>query len=460
MHFLAVLSMKNRALIALVTIVAAVFGGLALTSLKQELIPSIDFPQLVILTNYPGASPEVVNDDVSTPIEQAVQGVEGIDTTSATSSTNLSIVNATFVYGTNLANAEQKISQAINRVKATLPDAVDPQVLSGSIGDLPVIQIAVTGGAAGGDTKALAASLRASTLTDIEQVAGVRAAQLVGDPGQRVTITPDSGKLAGAGLTEAALKTAIASNGSLLPAGSLTENGSTLSVQAGSKLTSTADIAALPLPAAKPGGGVYSVGDVAAVALVDNPVTSISRVNGEPALTIAVTKLPAANTVDVSKGVQDLLPQLQSALPGATFTVVFDQAPFIQQSIESLATEGLLGLFFAVVIILIFLMSVRSTIVTAISIPTSVLITFIGLQTANYSLNILTLGALTIAIGRVVDDSIVVIENIKRHLGQAEASGPIDGATRSEVIIEAVREVATANTASTITTVAVFLPIS
>ncbi|RFA10571.1 hydrogenase expression protein [Subtercola boreus] len=459
MHLLAVLSMKNRALIALVTIVAAVFGGLALTSLKQELIPSIDFPQLVILTNYPGASPEVVNDDVSTPIEQAVQGVEGIDTTSATSSTNLSIVNATFVYGTNLANAEQKISQAINRVKSTLPDAVDPQVLSGSIGDLPVIQIAVTPGA-GGDTKALAASIRASTLTDIEQVTGVRAAQLVGDPGQRVTITPDSGKLAAAGLSTTVLKTAVASNGALVPAGSLTENGTTLSVQAGSKLASTDDIAALPLPAAKPGGGVYTIGDVATVALVDNPVTSISRVNGEPALTIAVTKLPAANTVDVSKGVQDVIPELQSALPGATFTVVFDQAPFIQQSIESLATEGLLGLFFAVVIILIFLMSVRSTIVTAISIPTSVLITFIGLQTANYSLNILTLGALTIAIGRVVDDSIVVIENIKRHLGQAEVSGPIDGATRSAVIIEAVREVATAITASTITTVAVFLPIS
>ncbi|PPF89209.1 hydrogenase expression protein [Subtercola sp. Z020] len=456
MHLLAVLSMKNRALIALVTIVVAVFGGLALTSLKQELIPSIDFPQLVVLTNYPGAAPEVVNDDVSTPIEQAVQGVEGIDTTSATSSTNLSIVNATFVYGTNLATAEQKITQAINRIKSALPEDLDPQVLSGGIADFPVIQIAVTGG----DTTALAASLNASALTDIEQVDGVRAAQLVGDPGQRVTITPDSAKLAQAGLTEAAVKTAVTSNGTLIPAGSLTENGSTLSVQAGSKLGSVNDIQALPLPAQKDGGGVYTVGDVATVALVDNPVTSISRVNGQPALTIAVTKLPAANTVDVSKSVRDLLPQLQSAVPGATFTVVFDQAPFIQQSIESLATEGLLGLFFAVVIILVFLLSVRSTLVTAISIPTSVLITFIGLQAANYTLNILTLGALTIAIGRVVDDSIVVIENIKRHLSQAEAGGPINGATRAEVIVEAVREVATAITASTITTVAVFLPIS
>ncbi|QWT24804.1 efflux RND transporter permease subunit [Subtercola sp. PAMC28395] len=471
MHFLAVLSMKNRALIALITIVVAVFGGLALTSLKQELIPSIEFPQLVVITNYPGASPEVVNDDLSTPIEKAVQGVEGIDTTSATSSTNLSIINATFVYGTNLASAEQKMNQAISRIKSTLPDGLDPQVLSGSIGDLPVIQVAVTGG----DTETLAAQVNASTLTDIEQVAGVRAAQLVGDVGKRVTITPDPAKLAAHGLTTSSIKTAIGTNGQLIPAGSLTEDGKTLSVQAGSKLTTVADIQALPVPAATVGSAgsasaaaaaatagapIVTIGDVATVELVSNPVTSISRVNGEPALTIAVTKLPAANTVDVSKGVRNLLPSLQSAIPGATFTVVFDQAPFIQQSIESLATEGLLGLFFAVVIILIFLMSVRSTIVTAISIPTSVLITFIGLQAANYSLNILTLGALTIAIGRVVDDSIVVIENIKRHLTSAEASGPINGARRSEVIIEAVREVATAITASTITTVAVFLPIS
>ncbi|GGF29695.1 efflux RND transporter permease subunit [Subtercola lobariae] len=476
MHLLAVFSMKNRALIALVTIVVAVFGALALTSLKQELIPSIDFPQLVVLTNYPGASPEVVNQDVSIPVEQAVQGVEGIDTTSATSSTNLSIVNATFVYGTNLANAEQKISQAINRIQSTLPTGVTPQVLSGSINDLPVIQIAVTGG----DTDAMAAQINASTLTNIEQVPGVRAAQLVGDVGKRVTITPDPAKLAAAGLTDASIKSAVATNGTLIPAGSLTENGLTYSVQAGSQLTSVDDIAALPVTptvsgstgatggtgvagaaaSAALGAPVKTIGDVATVALVDNPVTSISRVNGQPALTIAVTKLPSANTVDVSKGVRDLIPSLQTALPGSTFTVVFDQAPFIQQSINSLAEEGLLGLFFAVVIILIFLMSIRSTLVTAISIPTSVLITFIAMQTANYSLNIITLGALTIAIGRVVDDSIVVIENIKRHLTFAEVNGPIDGPTRSQVIVEAVREVATAVTASTVTTVAVFLPIA
>jgi HAE1 family hydrophobic/amphiphilic exporter-1 len=466
-HFLAILSMKNRALIALVTVVVAVFGGLALTSLKQELIPSIEFPQLAVLTNYPGASPDVVNDDVSVPIETAIQGVAGIETTTATSSTNLSIISATFTYGTNLATAEQKINQAINRIKSTLPEDLDPQVLSGGLDDFPVVQIAVTPKDGDTDTKALAALLRSNTLPDIKDISGVRDAQLVGDIGQRVTITPDPALLAAAGVQAQAIRDAVSDNGLLIPAGSLTENDKTLSVQAGTKLTSVADIQSLPVEGAvKPGGGVYTIADVATVALTDDPITSISRVDGKPALTIAITKLPAANTVEVSNAVQDMLPQFKTALDGATFTVVFDQAPYIQESIQSLTEEGLLGLFFAVVVILVFLLSVRSTLVTAISIPTSLLITFVGLQAAGYSLNILTLGALTIAIGRVVDDSIVVIENIRRHLSSPGGAVRMRGGTeeagraRAAIIVEAVREVAGAITASTITTVAVFLPIS
>ncbi|PXA65677.1 efflux RND transporter permease subunit [Cryobacterium arcticum] len=455
MSFLSVLSMKNRALIALITIVAAIFGSLALTSLKQELIPSLQLPQLLISTSYPGASPEVVNDDVSTPIETAIQGIEGLESTSTTSSTNSSLVNATFTYGTDLVKAESKISQAINRIKTTLPDDLDPQVISGSIDDFPVLSLAVSGG----DADTVADQLTRSVLGDIRDVDGVRDAALVGDVGQRVTITPDAAALAARGLSSAAIRDALQQNGSLIPAGSLTEDDKTLSVQAGTKLGSADDIAALPLlsaPTAAAAGaaeaGPTTIGDVAAVAVVDNPVTSISRVDGEPALTISVTKVPAANTVDVSTAVRALLPQLEDAVPGTTITVVFDQAPFIQESIDALTQEGILGLVFAVLVILVFLLSVRATLVTAISIPTSVLITFIGLQAVGYSLNILTLGALTIAIGRVVDDSIVVIENIKRHL--------VWGADRADTIVRAVREVAGAITASTITTVTVFLPIS
>ncbi|WP_394553294.1 efflux RND transporter permease subunit [Agromyces sp. MMS24-JH15] len=457
MHLLAKLSMKNRALIALVTIVVAIFGGISLTSLKQELAPSIEFPQLSIVTAYPGASPDIVNADVSTPIETAIQGITGLESTATTSSTGFSRVTASFTYGTDLAFAEQKLLSAVNRISANLPDDVDPQVVAFSLSDLPVIAVAVTGA---DDVSALSDEITRTTLGEINDIDGVRQANLVGDTGQRVTITPDPAKLAVAGFTQQDIRTALQQNGVLIPAGTIDDGDSTYAVQTGTRIGSVDDISALPLV-----GGVSpirdapveaTIGDVATVELAENPVTSISRVNGEPALTISVTKLPAANTVDVSNAVKDLMPDLEASLdttnPGATLTVVFDQAPYIEQSIESLATEGLLGLAFAVIVILVFLLSIRATLVTAISIPTSVLITFIGLQVADYTLNILTLGALTIAIGRVVDDSIVVIENIKRHL--------VAGVDKASTIVHAVREVAGAITASTITTVAVFLPIA
>ncbi|MFT4136262.1 efflux RND transporter permease subunit [Microbacterium sp.] len=453
MSNLAVLSLRNRALIALVTVVAAIFGALALTSLKQELIPSIEFPQLSIVSTYPGASPEVVAADLSGPIETAIQAVPGLESTSSTSTTNASIVQASFTYGTDLATAEQKILQAINRIKSQLPDGVEPNVLSFSIDDFPVIQLAVTGY---DDEESIQARLDSAVIPDLEDVPGVSAAQVVGGRGQRVTITPDQAALAASGFSSQSIRDALDQNGVLFPGGQITEDGLTLTVQTGAKITSLDELADLPLvpgSADQLRAGAVTIGDVADVVEERDPVQTISRVDGEPALTVAVTKLPAANTVDVSRGVLAVLPDLERALGGdAAFTVVFDQAPYIQQSIESLAQEGLLGLAFAVLVILVFLLSVRSTLVTAISIPTSVLITFVGIQAFGYSLNILTLGALTIAIGRVVDDSIVVIENIKRHY--------VGDADKLTSIVRAVREVAAAITASTITTVAVFLPIA
>ncbi len=447
MHLLALFSLRNRALIALVTIVIGVFGGIALTTLKQELIPSVSFPQLAVVTQYPGASPEVVNDDVSTPIESAIQSVAGLENTVATSSSNMSTVTAEFEYGTQIATAEQKVQLAINRIKSQLPDDVEPQVITGSLDDLPVIQIAVTGDL---DPHELAERLEGAVLPELRKLQDVRQVSLLGESAQRIQITPDRAALLAAGLSPSAITDALDANGMLLPTGSITEEGETLTVQSGQRIESLDELADLPLL-----GGTASatIGDVAEVELVDDPVTGISRVNGEPSLTIAITKTPDGNTVEVSNLVRDALPELEDAAgSGTEFTVVFDQAPYIEHSIESLATEGTLGLVFAVLVILVFLLSVRSTLVTAISIPVSILITFIGLQVADYTFNILTLGALTISIGRVVDDSIVVIENIKRHLGLGE--------DKLTAIKTAVREVAVAITSATVTTVAVFLPLA
>lgn len=505
MHLLSKLSLKNRALIALVTIVASVFGVIGVGSLKQELMPSVQFPAIVVLSTYPGASPEVVNNDVSTPIETALRGVPGLEQTTATSSTGASMVLAQFTYGVDLAATEQKVERAVSRISRMLPESVDPQVMSGSIDDLPVVQVAVTppSGTDPEDTARLIDRVAVPELNDLD---GVREAQLIGARGDRVTIAPNSDRLAEEYLSSKAISDALQQSGVLMAAGNVTENGQTLAVQAGSKLDSVEQISALPLvrdpgllqaraqaaaaeaaaqqaaaasaaaSATMPGaaGGmaqaaqaqpaevpqldplpVITIGEVADVALEANPQQSISRVNGEPALTIAVTKLSSANTVEVSHVVRGALDELEASLDGAKLEVVFDQAPYVERSIETLTTEGLLGLVFAVLVILVFLMSVRATLVTAISIPVSVLLTFVGLNFASYTLNMLTLGALTISIGRVVDDSIVVIENIKRHLGELKS-----GEDRAAAIVAAVREVAGAITASTITTVAVFLPMA
>ncbi|MCA5923730.1 efflux RND transporter permease subunit [Curtobacterium oceanosedimentum] len=519
MHLLSVFSLRNRALIALVTIVVAVFGGISLTSLKQELIPSVEFPQVAIVSAYPGATPEVVSNDVSTAIEQAIQVVPDLESTSATSSTGQSVVSASFQYGSNLASAEDKIQTAVNAL--SLPDSVQTQIVTGSFDDLPVLQVAVS---ASGNQEQLVDRLQASAIPDLEKLDGVRQADVFGNPGRRVVITPDPDELAARGLSQTAISDALDANGTLIPGGTLTQDGSTLSVQTGERIASLRDIRDLPLTsssessgdggsttgttgsggsggaasgdgtAAVPGGGTggaagapgatdgaatgatgatdgaatgttgategaaatptdTTLGDVAKVAITESPRTSISRVDGEQALTISITKTQEANTVDVSTVVRDALPGIEDKIEGdPRFTVVFDQAPYIQQSIDSLAEEGLLGLAFAVIVILVFLLSWRSTLVTAISIPTSVLLAAIGMRAAGYTLNIITLAALTIAIGRVVDDSIVVIENIKRHM--------LPGVDRGRAVLDGVREVAGAVTASTLTTVAVFLPVA
>ncbi|MGO1313046.1 MAG: efflux RND transporter permease subunit, partial [Brevibacterium aurantiacum] len=193
--------------------------------------------------------------------------------------------------------------------------------------------------------------------------------------------------------------------------------------------------------------------DVADVKIENQPVESISRTNGQPSLSVSIMKESDANTVDVSAAVSEKLPELEKSMgDNSEFVSAFDQAPFIEQSIHDLLVEGGLGLFFAVLVILVFLLSVRATIITAISIPLSLLIAMVGLWMGGETLNMLTLGALTISVGRVVDDSIVVIEAIRRR----HASGGEKFAN----ILAAVSEVSGAITASTLTTVAVFLPLA
>jgi HAE1 family hydrophobic/amphiphilic exporter-1 len=452
MHRLTRLSLAHRSVVALVTVAIAVFGVIGLTSLQRELIPSLQVPMAVVVAVDPGASPEIIEQQVTTPIEQAVRAVANVDQVTSTSSTNVSSTTVKLQYGIDLDKATSELQRAVDGVRASLPSGVQPTVYTGSLADMPVLQIALSGGT---DPAALAQTVTSTVVPRLERIPGVRDVAVSGVAAQGITVTLDLAKLAAAGLTPADVTSVLKTNGLVIPTGTVTDGNQTLSVQAGSAITSVDQLKALPLlasPTAAHRGAPVTLGDVADVVLAPVPATSYSRVDGDPALAVSITKTPQGNTVDVSHGVQDAVTELQSQLGDQLkMTVVFDQAPFITESINGLGSEGLLGLLFAVIVILVFLTSISSTLVSAISIPLSLLVTFIALRIGGYSLNILTLGAMTVAIGRVVDDSIVVIENINRHLSYGEKKG--------RAILTSVREVGGAVTASTATTVAVFLPI-
>ena len=447
------LSLANRIVVALLTAIIAMWGVISVGGLKQELIPSIEIPSAAIVTAYPGASPEVVDERVSRPLENAIISLEGLDSTTVTSSTGLSVIRVSFVFGTTAAEATERLNGAISSTSSLLPSDVAPRVLSGSFDSVPIIALGVS--STTGDYEQLGIELAKIAPALFRKVEGVRDVVVSGGTEKRVNLTLNQVALAANGLSQRDISTALQANGLVLPVGTITDDAGDVNLQIGTRISTIEQFRAVPLVSqtAQAEGRVVTIGDVAQVRFEDAPRTSIARTNGVESLAISITKTPDGNSVAVSKGVEELIPELIADLGGeVTATVIFDQAPFIEKSIEDLTVEGLLGLTFATIVILVFLLSLKSTIITAISIPTSLLITFIALASANYSLNLLTLGALTIAIGRVVDDSIVVIENINRHLAYGEE--------KLKSILTAVKEVAGAITASTIATAAVFLPIA
>ena len=439
------LSLAHRTVVMLLALLTIGLGVYSAGALKQELIPSMSVPQGAIVTVYPGASPAVVEAEVSKPIESAVKAVEGITNVTSTSSSSVSQVSIQWDYDVASDKIASDVNAAIDAIAGTLPD-VDPRVVTGSLDDMPVLILALSSDA---DADVLSEQANDVVLPALRALPGVRDVTLSGQETREVIVTYDREKLSDVGVDASTIGQFFMANSTAIPSGTIHTDSANLDVQTGTTYSSIEDLEGLMLQGSD---GPVALGDVATV--VEQPVetSSVSRVNGRPSLTLSVTKTVDANTVSVAHEVTDaldgLLPQLGN---DASVAVVFNQAPFIEQSIHDLSVEGGIGLAMAVLVIMVFLGSIRPTLITAVSIPLALLMALLGLWAGGYTLNILTLGALTVAIGRVVDDSIVVIENIKRHQSMGEMG--------RGSIVGAVKEVAGAITSSTLTTVAVFLPI-
>jgi len=468
MTFLSRISLANRSLVALATIAILLIGALIIPSLKQELYPSLEFPAVTVIAQYPGASPSIVEQNVTDPLEQSIQGTSDIQSLTSYSNQGSAVIIVAYNFGTDLTQASQNLSQQLSHIQATLPAGVTPSVQTFNIDDLPVIQLAVTSNEA---LPVLAADLNAKIVPQLTGISGVASVSVTGVQNQIVKISLNPQKMQADGIALTAIEVALSANNINLPAGQVTNNGQTLPITVSNSFNSLEDLqnlvvgvksncpktatgsASATAPTCATPPTPITLNDIATVEQAVAPSSSLTRTNGQQSLGIAITKSSAGNTVAISNAVRDQITALQNQLGnGAKITIISDQAPSITSAVTGLVREGLIGAVFAILVILLFLFSIRSTLVTAISIPLSIVIALIGLWVGNLTLNLFTLGALTIAVGRVVDDSIVVLENIYRHLN--------NGDEKRIAIPAAVREVAGAVTASTLTTVAVFLPIA
>ncbi len=448
------LSLRQRSVVVLLTLLIAIAGTFSITRLQSELIPSIEIPVLTVITQYPGAGPESIDQQVSQPVSQALDSVPGLRSVQSTSSEGSSIVTAEFDYGEDMQARQEDVTQALGGVQ--LPDGAEAsQVERINLQQFPIIQLAIS--SESGDLAATRAIAEEQVVPALASADGVSRVEVIGGTQDQLQIALDAQALAGNGITTEQVSAALQANNISVPAGAVQSDDATLPVRVESEITSIDQLEALVVGATQGDAPQpVALGDVATIEIVQTEASGFARTNGQPSIALDVYLTQGANTVDTAEAVRAQLEEIEEQIAAAEsdvdVSVLTDQSVYIEESIDALVREASFGAIFAVVVILVFLFSVRSTIVTAISIPLSMLITFIALWQQGISLNIMTLGALAVAVGRVVDDSIVVLEAIYRHVQRGESN--------RKAIFEGTKEVAMAITASTLTTVAVFLPLS
>jgi len=463
------MALRNRSIVGLAVVVVILVGAFAITSLKQELIPDLTFPYLTVLTVDQGASAADVERNVTAPIEQTLKTASGIKEYDSFSNDGMSIITVQYEFGTDMKAKQAEIQQTVSG--ALLPvTAHAPQVAALNFNSMPVVQLAVSSSL---PPQQLAALLGTRVVPRLQSIDGVQAVTLSGVQQMQLDIQLKPQAVIKYGVTPAQITAALTQANLTTGAGSAVAGSivypitvvaraqtlqalealvlqpaasasaaSGMAATAGATSSSTTTAAVAPL----------TLGQVASVRIAPAPLTAVTRTNGKSSIGISVSKSASGNTVDIANAVSAALPAISRDLPGQTkVTTVVDQSTFIKGSIRSLWREGLIGALFAVIVIWVFLRSWRSTLIASLSIPLSIIGAFIILWSRGQSLNMLTLGGLTIAIGRVIDDSIVVIENTYRHLQEG------DDVRRAAYT--GTREVAGAITASTLTTVAVFLPL-
>ena len=457
MHFLTAAAIKRRTVTLLAVVIVLAAGVFAYNSLKVGLFPDIEFPLVAVTVAYPAVDPEGVVRDVTAPIETAISGADGLEAIRSTSFEGNAIVLATFRYGTDMPAAEAQIESAVSGI--SFPSGVqDPQVGRFDPDQFPVMSFSL---ASEDGLEEAVRILRTRILPEISGLEGVMDVQITGEVERQVHVAVDPELLGASGIALPQVIAALADSNAAVPSGLIRGTELSVPVKTLATLESIDDVRGLVV-GSSPSGPVL-LSDVATVTLTDAIPASIYRANGSEAIGVSIVKSPEANTVEVSNLVRAVLSEVAEPLPGLEVVIVSDQGPQIQGQIDSLLTEAAFGFLFAVCVVFIFMLTIRPTvirgltatlrptIVIGLTIPLSVLTAVLLMAWQDMSLNFMTLGGLTISVGRVVDDAIVVLENVYRHI-QA-------GRERWRAALEATVEVGPAIFASTLATILVFIPL-
>ncbi len=445
--------LKNKLAVWLLTIIITVSGIYSGTQMKTETIPDISIPFLMVMDVYPGATPEQVMEDVSMPIEKAVEGLEGVKAVFSNSYSNMSNIQVEYEYGEDMDEAKRALQSALDAV--TLPEnAQKPVITAISMNMMPVVALSVSSSTE--DIVELTSTVEDVLLPKIEKLDGVGSATITGQHIEEVELTYNQEKMADLDLTEDTVKQMIQASDMSVSLGLFEFEEGEQAVSVDGKFMTATELKEMLIPVTPSENNpvpFVKLGDIAAIDEVGR-VQSVSRTNGKDAIAIQIVKQQQANTVDVVNDVKDLIKDEQDRIEGLVINVSLDQGEPIEQSVSTMIEKALFGGLIAVLIILLFLRNFKSTIISIISIPVSIFMALLLLKWMDITLNLMTLGAVTVAIGRVIDDSIVVVENIYRriHLKEEKLSG-------RALIREATLEMFKPIFSSTLVTVAVFAPL-
>ncbi len=438
-------SFRKAGIVALVTLLISAYGIFAMTRINQELIPDINFPILTVIVQSPGDQPDQVVQNAIAPIEAASTGIPGMNDTESTTVAGFGVILYTFDFGVSTADARASVQEVLDGLP--FGPNVQTSILAFDPASFPVVVFDLQGDLSQAELSNIAQGI---VLPELMGVDGVGSVQVVGGAVNEIEISLDREQMLQQGIGFEQVAGALTANNVILPSGEILTGEVSVPIQTLAIYRTLEDIENLPIQTGN--GSFVTLSDVATVEQIEGRSVGRSRTNGEPSVSIQVVKTRDANTVNVANTVVDVLNDLDSSLPGgASISILENQAEYIEDSIAGVIEKGLVGGALAILIVFLFLWNFRSTLITAVSLPLSMLMAIGGMYLAGHTLNIMTLAGLTIAIGRVIDDAIVVLENIYRHMAEGEEP--------RAAVRNGAREVTLAIVGATATTCAVFLPI-